>query len=62
MRRLLMFIFSMSCAISPLSAQGNGIVQASDFVTVGSNKSLRWAGMAMRVAATSCKSPILTIT
>ncbi len=44
MRLFLIFIFSLLCAIPPLSAQGNGIDQTSDLVTVGSDKFLRWYG------------------
>ncbi len=48
MRLLLIFIFSLHCAIPPLLAQVNGIEQASDLVTVGSDKFLRWYGHADR--------------
>jgi hypothetical protein len=44
MRSLLILIFSPLCAITQLSAQGNGIEQASDLVTVGTDKFLRWYG------------------
>lgn len=44
MRLLLIFILSLRCAILPLSAQVNGIEQASDLVTVGSDKFFRWYG------------------
>lgn len=48
MRLFLILIFSLLCAIPPLSAQVNGIDQASDLVTVGSDKFLRWYGHADR--------------
>ena len=44
MRLLLILIFSLFCAIPPLSAQNNGIEQASELVTVGPDKFLRWYG------------------
>lgn len=44
MRLLLIFIFSLLFSVPPLSAQGNGIEQFSDLVTVGSDKFLRWYG------------------
>ena len=44
MRLFLIIIFSLYCAIPPLSAQGNGIEQASELVTVGPDKFLRWYG------------------
>jgi len=49
MRLFLIFIFSLFCGIPPLSAQVNGIEQASDLVTVGSDKFLRWYGHAGRI-------------
>lgn len=48
MRLFLILIFSLLYAIPPLSAQVNGIDQASDLVTVGSDKFLRWYGHADR--------------
>ena len=44
MRLFLILIFSLYCAIPQLSAQGNGIEQASELVTVGPDKFLRWYG------------------
>jgi len=44
MRIFLTLIFSLFYAIPPLSAQGNGIEQASELVTVGPDKFLRWYG------------------
>lgn len=44
MRLFLIFMFSLFCALPPLSAQGNGVEQTSDLVTVGSDKFLRWYG------------------
>jgi hypothetical protein len=44
MRLFLIFVFSLYCAIPQLSAQGNGIEQASELVTVGPDKFLRWYG------------------
>jgi len=44
MRLFLILIFSLFCAIPPLSAQGNGIEQASELITVGPDKFLRWYG------------------
>lgn len=44
MRLFLILIFSLFCAIPPLSAQGNGTEQASELVTVGPDKFLRWYG------------------
>ena len=44
MRFFQILIFSLYCAIPQLSAQGNGIEQASELVTVGSDKFLRWYG------------------
>ena len=44
MRLFLILIFALFCAIPPLSAQGNGIEQASELVTVGPDKFLRWYG------------------
>lgn len=48
MRLFLILIFSLICAIPPLSAQGNGIDQSSELVTVGPDKFLRWYGHADR--------------
>jgi hypothetical protein len=48
MRLFLILIFSLYCAMPPLSAQGNGIEQASELVTVGPDKFLRWYGHAGR--------------
>jgi len=48
MKLFLICIFSLFCAIPPLSAQGNGIEQESELVSVGSNKFLRWYGHAGR--------------
>lgn len=48
MRLFLILILSLFCAIPPLSAQGNGIEQASELVTVGPDKFLRWYGHADR--------------
>jgi len=48
MRLLLILIISLFCAVPPLSAQGNGIEQASELVTVGPDKFLRWYGHADR--------------
>ena len=44
MRLFLILIFSLFGAIPQLSAQGNGIEQASELVTVGPDKFLRWYG------------------
>jgi Bacterial TSP3 repeat len=44
MKFLLILIVSLFCANLPLSAQGNGIEQPSDVVTVGASKFLRWYG------------------
>jgi Bacterial TSP3 repeat len=44
MRLFLILIFSLYCAIPQLSAQGNGIEQTSELVTVGPDKFLRWYG------------------
>lgn len=44
MRLFLIVFFSLYCAIPQLSAQGNGIEQASELVTVGPDKFLRWYG------------------
>lgn len=44
MRLFLILIFSLFCAVPPLLAQGNGIEQASELVTVGPDKFLRWYG------------------
>lgn len=48
MRFFLIFVFSLFCAIPQLSAQGNGIEQTSELVTVGPDKFLRWYGHADR--------------
>ena len=48
MRLFLILIFSLFCAIPQLSAQGNGIEQACELVTVGPDKFLRWYGHADR--------------
>jgi len=48
MRLFLILIFSLFCAIPQLSAQGNGIEQASELVTIGPDKFLRWHGHAGR--------------
>ena len=48
MRLFLILIFSLFCSIPQLSAQGNGIDQASELVTVGNDKFLRWFGHADR--------------
>jgi hypothetical protein len=48
MRLFLIVFFSVFCAIPQLSAQGNGIEQASELVTVGPDKFLRWYGHADR--------------
>jgi Bacterial TSP3 repeat len=48
MRLFLIVFFSLFCAIPQLSAQGNGIEQTSDLVTVGPDKFLRWYGHADR--------------
>lgn len=48
MRLFLIVFFSLFCAIPQLSAQGNGIEQASELVTVGPDKFLRWYGHADR--------------
>ncbi len=44
MRLFLIFVISLFCAIPQLTAQGNGIEQTSELVTVGSDKFLRWYG------------------
>jgi hypothetical protein len=46
MRPLVIFICSLLCGFSPLSAQVVGIDQTSDLVIVGSDKFLRWYGHA----------------
>ena len=48
MKRFLILIVALFCANLPLSAQGNGIEQPSDVVTVGGNTFLRWYGRAGR--------------
>jgi len=48
MRLLLILICSLFCVIPQLSAQGNGIEQASELVAVGPDKFLRWYGHADR--------------
>ena len=48
MRLFLILIFSLFCTIPPLSAQGNGIDQTSEVVSVGNDKFLRWFGHAGR--------------
>ena len=48
MRLFLILIISLFCAVPPLSAQGNGIEQASELVSVGPDKFLRWYGHADR--------------
>ncbi len=48
MRFFLILVFSLFCAVPQLSAQGNGIEQASELVTVGPDKFLRWHGHAGR--------------
>ncbi len=48
MKRLQILIVSLFCAVLPLSAQVNGIEQASDLVTVGGSKFLRWYALAGR--------------
>ena len=46
--RLLALLFFFLTGLLPLAAQTNGINQASDLVTVGSDKFLRWYGHADR--------------
>ena len=48
MRLFQILLLSLACAIPPLSAQVNGIEQASELVTVGNSKFLRWYGRAGR--------------
>ena len=48
MKRFLILIVSLFCANLPIAAQGNGIEQPSDVVTVGGNTFLRWYGRAGR--------------